>query len=47
MMDWEKALTLLHVATMSNDFPKLHHLRNAALDELATMDAEEPQEEEE
>jgi hypothetical protein len=46
-VDWDKVLTLLHIATAANDFPKLHGLRNAALTELETMSAEEPQEEEE
>jgi len=46
-MDWDKVLTLLHAATIANDFPKLHHIRNAAMAELEAMDAQEPQEEEE
>jgi hypothetical protein len=46
-MDWDKVLTLLHVATAANGYPQLHHLRNAAIDELKAMDLTEPQEEEE
>jgi hypothetical protein len=45
-MDWDKVLTLLHIATAANDFPKLHALRNAALDELEALSSQEPQEEE-
>lgn len=37
-MTWNQVLVLLHIAQMSNDFPKLHGLRNAALEALEAAD---------
>lgn len=37
-MTWNQVLTLLHVAQMSNDFPQLHPLRNAAVMALQHAD---------
>jgi len=45
-MDWEQIRVLLDVARMANDHPKLHNLRNAALDQLETMSTPEAEEEE-
>jgi hypothetical protein len=41
-MDWDQVKTLLDVARMANDHPKLHGLRNAALDELEAHMTELP-----
>ena len=37
-MRWEQVLTLLHIAHMTNEYPRLHDLRNAALDRLQSLD---------
>lgn len=42
-MDWEQVKTLLDVARMANDHPKLHALRNAALDALEAHIGDIPQ----
>jgi hypothetical protein len=41
-MDWEQIRVLLDVARMANDHPKLHGIRNAALDVLEAHVAELP-----
>jgi hypothetical protein len=38
-MTWEQVLTLLSIAHMANDYPKLHNLRNVA---IGTLEAIEP-----
>ena len=39
-MRWDQVLTLLHIAEVTNNYPKLHSLRNKALDALEATDLE-------
>jgi hypothetical protein len=41
MIDWEKINLLLDVVGKTNQYPKLHHLRNAAQTELEGIDIKE------